>query len=171
MSYNEKTAHYNLPQWKPEDKPSRQDFNEAYAGIDTTLANKAEKATTYSKMETDSLLANKVNLDTVEWITLSLQNGVTVAGGLSPRYCKVYGIVYLQGMIVANTLQQITIGTLPEGYRPSEAYIMSYISNNDFGNSRSGNISATAGTITIYQKTGGSATDQLCVQCCFPAAQ
>ena len=53
------------------------------------------------------------------WITPSFQNGYSAANGTTVSYRKVGGIVYLRGQVGKSTMDNLTMFTLPAGYRPA----------------------------------------------------
>ena len=54
------------------------------------------------------------------WQTLTLTNGT--AGDVTPKYRKFGNVVYIRGTITGLSSLNVTIATLPEGYRPSAAH-------------------------------------------------
>ena len=57
MAFNRTTQNYALPQWDNNDKPEREDFNDAFFAIDAQLGNMPGAVDSYTKAEVDTRLA------------------------------------------------------------------------------------------------------------------
>ncbi len=88
MAYHNTTSNYELPQWETSDKPVREDFNEAFAVIDSILAglaaNQAVVNATLTNMEArishmEAVQVNEINGTPFE-ITFDTLDGLAVTG-------------------------------------------------------------------------------------------
>lgn len=81
-----------------------------------------------SKLLTDNIISTlkkKISIEDSGWHNISLMNGWTDAEIESAQYRRILfpgggGVVYLRGLIVPPTEQDIVVGVLPDEYRPSQ---------------------------------------------------